>query len=233
MSGFFNAPFDPPEPTRMGDTVKNIACKFWKKNNVKIWTYRKIYLKVLENFLEEYLTETFKCSVNLKLYNLLDYYHVFGGNFMNAYISQIIKLFPGAQYKFNRKDLKTSLFYLCLGICRKNAALIARIIAYEGRRTKQWSVIIAFLFRIIAEVFYYVPGPGETILSKDFQRASCMRVKISGKKEGEMRALKQNYYFSNLQGKMVPTQTLSVDVDYSLAESRTVAGILGVKVWIY
>jgi small subunit ribosomal protein S3 len=57
--------------------------------------------------------------------------------------------------------------------------------------------------------------------------ADGIKVKCSGRLGGAELARTEHY----MQGK-VPLQTLSANIDYGFAEANTLAGIIGVKVWI-
>lgn len=58
--------------------------------------------------------------------------------------------------------------------------------------------------------------------------AQGVKVQTSGRLGGSEMSRTEGYH----EGK-VPLHTLRADIDYGLAEARTTAGIIGVKVWIY
>lgn len=229
----FKAAYTTNQKMRTGKPVNEIADNYWKNIYRHTTIARRFYLWAIENYLERYLSRRTNFGVSVIIYNLIDYYDQFGANVITEYIVKIIRLFP-AQQKFFKNKVKTSLFYLCLGVSRKNAWLIAEVIAFESKRSKKWSVMVPLLLQIISECFYRMPikeGWNDVGLT----RCNYLRIKISGKfLPKEMRAVQTNYYFggSGLQSKQMPLQTLNKTINYSFSEAKTYAGILGVKVWI-
>ena len=201
---------------------------FYKKLYAKNYNYRRFFLKFMESFLEERLLNTVNLSIRIRMYNVIDYYELYASNTISHDIKYFIGLFPRDQKKMNR-DVKTSLYYLCLGILRCNSYLIATIVAKELARNRRTKKLLNFLFRIIREVFYHTPLEDEYGYK---QRADYLKIQISGKISGKMRAVKKIYSFSKYKGKQIPLQTYKLNVDYSLVHCYTYAGVLGVKVWV-
>jgi small subunit ribosomal protein S3 len=59
-------------------------------------------------------------------------------------------------------------------------------------------------------------------------RAEGIKIHIAGRLAGAEMARREKI----ILGK-IPLQTLTAEVDYGLAEARTTAGVIGIKVWIY
>ncbi len=60
------------------------------------------------------------------------------------------------------------------------------------------------------------------------QGAKGIKVQTSGRLGGAEIARSESYHEGT-----IPLHTLRADIDYALAEAHTIAGIVGVKVWIY
>ncbi|HEO63738.1 MAG TPA: 30S ribosomal protein S3 [Candidatus Omnitrophica bacterium] len=58
--------------------------------------------------------------------------------------------------------------------------------------------------------------------------AKGIKINCSGRLSGNEIARRETYKLGK-----IPLQTLRADIDYGFAESRTTAGLIGVKVWIY
>jgi len=125
------------------------------------------------------------------------------------------------------RNIKTHLFYLVLGVLRKNSFLISKTFAIGLQKYKRSGKVMKLFFKILREVFYLIPLKSD---SGYILRAEFLKIQISGKIDGQMRAVKKIYSFSFIDARQVPIQTLNIPVDYSLTESYTFAGVLGIKV---
>jgi hypothetical protein len=162
------------------------------------------------------------------MYNILDYYKIYETNILSNYLIILIKLYPKEQRNLY-SGVKTNIFYLILGVLRKNSFLIAKTFSLGLERYKRSGKILKLYFKILREVFYVVPWKSKL---GQVLRADYLKIQISGKINGQMRAVKKVYSFSHYKGKQVPVQTLNLPIDYSLTEAYTFAGVLGIKVWI-
>jgi hypothetical protein len=223
--GFLKVPYAPESPYRSRQLAR-LRFKFLQNKYRKFSNYQKFFIKVLEFYLEDKLKSLIKVPVKIRLYNIIDYYNVYEFNMITTYVTVIMKLFPREQRKLF-STIKTSIFYITLGIIRKNSFLIAKVFALGLERYKRPGELLNFFFKIIREVFYLIPLKSE---SGDILRGEYLKIQISGKISGRMRAVKKIYSFSHYKGKQVPIQTLSKNVSYSLAEAYTYAGVLGIKV---
>jgi hypothetical protein len=223
--GFFRVPYAPKDAFREKN-IKLLKLKFILNRYKKVLAYRQFFLRILEFYLEDKLKNVIKTPVRIRIYNILDYYNVYETNVLTTYMSVFIKLFPREQ-KNLYNGIKTHIFYIVLGVLRKNSFLIAKTFAIGLEKYKRSGKILKLFFKILREIFYLVPlksKKGENL------RAEYLKIQIKGKINGQMRAVKKIYSFSYYKGKQVPMQTLSKSVDYSLAESYTFAGVLGIKV---
>lgn len=225
--GFLKVPYAPENKYRTRQLAR-LRFKFLQNKYRKFSSYQKFFIKVLEFYLEDKLKDVVKVPVKIRLYNIIDYYNVYDFNMITTYVIVIMKLFPREQRKLF-SSIKTSIFYLTLGIIRKNSFLIAKVFALGLQRYKRPGELLNFFFKIIREVFYLIPLKSET---EEVIRGEYLKIQISGKISGRMRAVKKIYSFSHYKGKQVPIQTLNKDVSYSLSEAYTYAGVLGIKVWI-
>lgn len=223
--GFLKVPYAPTSPTTARKLIR-LKYRFLKNKYKKYSNYQKFFIKFLELYLEEKLYSLIKSPVKIRLYNIIDYYNVYEFNMITTYVLVIMRLFPREQRKLF-SAIKTSVFYLTLGIIRKNSFLIAKVFALGLERYKRPGELLNFYFKIIREIFYLIPLKSE---DGEILRSEYLKVQVSGKVGGQMRAVKKIYSFSHYKGKQVPIQTLSRDVSYSLSEAYTYAGVLGIKV---
>ena len=225
--GFLRVPYSPKNAHR-DKNVKKLKLKFMLNRYKKILAYRQFFLRILEFYLEDQLKKILSSNVRIRFYNILDYYNIYESNILSAYMALLVKLFPKDQ-KNMYKGVKTHIFYMVLGVIRKNSFLISKTFAIGLQKYKRSEKVINLFFKILREAFYLIPLKSE---SGKILRAEYLKIQIAGKINGQMRAVKKIYSFSYYKGKQVPIQTLNIPVDYSLAESYTFAGVLGIKVWI-
>jgi|TARA_Y100000296_G_C5180058_1_gene263643 hypothetical protein len=223
--GFFKVPYSPRSPYR-DKNVKLMKLKFILKRYKKILAYRQFFLKILEFYLEDKLKRIVGNVVRIRLYNILDYYNIYETNIFTTYMTVFVKLFPKEQKNLYR-GIKTHIFYMVLGVLRKNSFLIAKTFSIGLEKYKRSGKVLNLFFKILREIFYLVPLKSRL---GDVMRAEYLKIQISGKVNGQMRAVKKIYSFSYYKGKQVPIQTLKTPVDYSLTEAYTFAGVLGIKV---
>ena len=202
--GFLRVPYSPKNAHR-DKNIKKLKLKFILTRYRKVLAYRQFFLRILEFYLEDKLKNILNNSVRIRFYNVLDYYNIYETNILSAYMSLLVKLFP--------KDQKN----------------IGKTFAIGLQKYKRSEKVINLFFKILREVFYLIPLKSE---NGKVLRAEYLKIQIAGKINGQMRAVKKIYSFSYYKGKQVPIQTLNIPVDYSLAESYTFAGVLGIKVWI-
>lgn len=176
--------------------------------------------------MESIIQPIFKQPIKICLYNIIDCYSHAQSNVLSLYVFTFLKLFEGEQNNLIR-GIKTAVFYLCLGILQKNSYLIAKTLSIEIIKHRRVGQLFRFFFKIIREVFTKIP-----LLNRNncYNRAEYLKIQISGKIDGEMRAVKKIYSFSKFKGKEIPIQTLNLDVNYSLVHCKTFAGVLGIKV---
>lgn len=225
--GFLKVPRSPKKKYR-DKNYKLLKVKYIFNRYKKILAYRQFFLKILEFYLEDNLKIILNSPIRVRLYNVLDYYNIHESNILTMYMSILVKLFPKDQRSMYQ-GIKTHIFYIILGVLRKNSFLISKTFAIGLQKYKRSDKVTSLFFKILREIFYLIPlksKSGETL------RAEYLKIQISGKINGQMRAIKKVYSFSYYKGKQVPVQTLNVPVDYSLSEAYTFAGVLGIKVWI-
>jgi hypothetical protein len=228
--GYLQVPRPPKSEWRVAQHRK--SKKFLKKIlyllQIKYLYYRIIFLKAITIYLELMLTDYLKYPIKIYLYNLIDYYNYFEPNVISQYVSILLNMYEKDQKRL--LGIKTSVFYLCIGLLRSNSYLIGKIFAREIRKHRRVGQLFTYFFKLIREFFHIIPLYNE---NNQKQRAEYLKIQISGKIDGKMRAVKKIYSFNRYKGKEIPIQTLNLKVDYSLTQSYTFAGVLGIKVWIY
>ena len=142
--------------------LSKFITRHWRKKYVKLMSYFKILIIFLENYLNFKFLRILLKYTNIKIYNLLEYYDNFKSNHITIYVSSIIKLFPELQFNAMRgnkksKNLKTSLFYICLGIIRKNSAIVTRAMAYEAKYSRRWWNLVTLMLRFVRQTVLIVP----------------------------------------------------------------------------